>query len=262
MWLKDFAIRTFGAHDKAVLLAGLGCGIAAAAVAIGLLTRRRLAWGVAGLAGFGAVGVAAALTRPMADPVDTLPTVAGAACGMAALAVLGRTARREVAPDRRQVLLCRRRGRGRRGGRMVAGRVLLRRDDVSAVRARLRPPLRPTGLARSCGAQVKVPGMPPFRTPNRDFYRVDTALVLPQVDPRDWTLRIHGMVARPVELTFEDLLNLDLVERHITLSCVSNQVGGDLAGNARWLGAPLGPLLRRAGCCRAPTSSCPARPTA
>ncbi|NVI87784.1 molybdopterin-dependent oxidoreductase, partial [Actinomadura sp. BRA 177] len=127
-------------------------------------------------------------------------------------------------------------------------RVLLRRDDVSAVRARLRLPA-PAGPASPvpAGAQVKVPGMPPFRTPNRDFYRVDTALVLPQVDPRDWTLRIHGMVARPVELTFEDLLNLDLVERHITLSCVSNQVGGDLAGNARWLGAPLGPLLRRAG---------------
>jgi DMSO/TMAO reductase YedYZ molybdopterin-dependent catalytic subunit len=153
-----------------------------------------------------------------------------------------------VARDRRQVLLA---GAGVAAGAVaggVAGRVLLRRDDVSAVRARLRLPA-PADPASPvpAGAQVKVPGMPPFRTPNRDFYRVDTALVLPQVDPRGWTLRIHGMVARPVELTFEDLLNLDLVERHITLSCVSNQVGGELAGNARWLGAPLSPLLRRAG---------------
>ncbi|WP_158079516.1 molybdopterin-dependent oxidoreductase, partial [Actinomadura sp. CNU-125] len=97
------------------------------------------------------------------------------------------------------------------------------------------------------GARVRVPGMPPFVTPNRDFYRVDTALTLPQVDPREWTLRIHGAVDRPMEITFGELLDRALVERDITLSCVSNQVGGDLAGNARWLGAPLARLLREAG---------------
>ncbi|QKW36911.1 molybdopterin-dependent oxidoreductase [Actinomadura sp. NAK00032] len=266
VWLKDFAIRAFGSSDKTVLLIGLGCGIAVAAAVVGLLSRRRPPWGLVGLAVFGVVGVVAALTRPMADPVDAVPAVAGAACGMAALTLLTRSIRPtsprstagegtrggDAGPtrgyDRRRVLLT---GAGvaavaAAGG--AGGRALLRRENVSAVRARLRlpAPASPAGPVPS-GAQARVPGATPFRTPNPDFYRVDTALVLPQVDPRDWTLRIHGMVARPVELTFEDLLNLDLVERHITLSCVSNQVGGDLAGNARWLGAPLAPLLRRAG---------------
>ncbi len=85
------------------------------------------------------------------------------------------------------------------------------------------------------------------RHPNPDFYRVDTALTLPQVSPHDWRLRIHGLVDRPVELSFDDLLRRPMLERDITLSCVSNQVGGKYAGNARWLGASLADLLRRAG---------------
>ncbi|MEU9019749.1 molybdopterin-dependent oxidoreductase [Actinomadura sp. NPDC048394] len=150
--------------------------------------------------------------------------------------------------DRRRVLLTSAGAVGVAAASGVAGRLLLHRGDVSSVRADLRLP-RPASPARPvpAGAQVPVPQMTPFHTPNKDFYRVDTALTLPQVDPRDWTLRIHGMTARPVELTFDDLLREALIERDITLSCVSNQVGGDLAGNARWLGAPLAPLLRRAG---------------
>ncbi|TDD85141.1 molybdopterin-binding oxidoreductase [Actinomadura darangshiensis] len=259
-WLKDFAIRTFGSNDKTVLLIGLGCGIAAAAAVIGLLSRRRLLWGLLGLALFGVVGVVAALTRPTAEAVDVIPAVFGAACGMAALALLtrsirptsGEATREEAGPirvyDRRRVLLTSAGVAVAAAATGVGGRALLRRDNVSAVRRRLRLPA-PVSRAKPVpsGAQVRVPGMTPFRTANSGFYRVDTALVLPQVDPRDWTLRIHGMVARPVELTFDDLLKLDLVERDITLSCVSNQVGGNLAGNARWLGAPLAPLLRRAG---------------
>jgi DMSO/TMAO reductase YedYZ molybdopterin-dependent catalytic subunit len=89
--------------------------------------------------------------------------------------------------------------------------------------------------------------MTPFVTPNPGFYRVDTALTLPQVSPHDWMLRIHGMVDHPVELSFDDLLRQPMLERDITLSCVSNQVGGRYAGNARWLGSSLPALLRRAG---------------
>ncbi|MFC6880638.1 MULTISPECIES: molybdopterin-dependent oxidoreductase [Actinomadura] len=269
VWLKDFAIRRFGDDDKTVLLLGLGAGITVAAVAIGLLGRRRLAWGLIGLAGFGAVGVVAALTRPVAEPLDTLPSAVGALAGMAALVLLARSRRpaharphepaaaaedAESAPgdrggaDRRRVLLTGAGVAGLAAAGGVGGHLLLRRGDVSSVRADLRLP-GPADLARPvpAGAQVRVPGMTPFRTPGRDFYRVDTALILPQVDPREWTLRVHGMVARPVEMSFDDLLRLPLVERDITLSCVSNQVGGDLAGNARWLGVPLAPLLRKAG---------------
>lgn len=88
--------------------------------------------------------------------------------------------------------------------------------------------------------------MTPFTTPNPDFYRVDTALDLPRVTPEEWRLRIHGMVGQEVELDFDDVLGLDLVERMITLTCVSNEVGGELAGNAVWLGYPLAGLLARA----------------
>lgn len=97
------------------------------------------------------------------------------------------------------------------------------------------------------GADLGVPGLAPFTTPNKDFYRIDTALTVPRPDPAQWTLRVHGMVDRPFEITMDELLSRDLVEADVTLSCVSNQVGGDLVGNARWLGFPLADLLREAG---------------
>ncbi len=92
-----------------------------------------------------------------------------------------------------------------------------------------------------------MPGQPPFITPNRDFYRIDTALLVPQVSPDRWRLRIHGLVEHEMELSFEDLLRRPLVERVVTLSCVSNEVGGDLVGNAVWRGALLADLLDEAG---------------
>ncbi|WP_246121890.1 molybdopterin-dependent oxidoreductase [Actinoallomurus bryophytorum] len=134
------------------------------------------------------------------------------------------------------------------GASGLGGRLLLARDNVGAARKNVRLP-RPVSTAKAVpnGAQIRVPGMTPFVTPNPDFYRVDTALTLPQVSPHDWMLRIHGMVDHPVELSFDDLLRQPMLERDITLSCVSNQVGGRYAGNARWLGASLPALLRSAG---------------
>ena len=89
--------------------------------------------------------------------------------------------------------------------------------------------------------------MPAFTTPNQDFYRIDTALSIPRIDPANWTLRIHGLVDREVSLSFDELLAEPLVETHLTLTCVSNPVGGDLVGNAKWLGLPVKTLLQRAG---------------
>ena len=97
------------------------------------------------------------------------------------------------------------------------------------------------------GTDLRIPGLTPFFTSNASFYRVDTDLVLPQVAPETWTLRIDGMVNRELEITFAELLRMPLTQTDITLVCVSNQVGGPYAGNARWLGAPLAALLRRAG---------------
>lgn len=118
---------------------------------------------------------------------------------------------------------------------------------VQSVREALRLPAPATPApAIPSGAQVDVPGMTPVITPNADFYRIDTALVVPNVDPSGWSLRIHGRVANEVTLTWDELLALPLEESVTTLMCVSNEVGGDLIGNAVWLGYPIRELLARA----------------
>ena len=129
----------------------------------------------------------------------------------------------------------------------LAGRELITRHNVSAARAALRfpkpavpaPPLPP-------GSNLNIPGLSSFITPDGSFYRVDTALLLPEVDPASWQLRIHGMVQREVVLSFDELLRRPLVEDYVTLTCVSNPVGGPYVGNARWLGARLADLIRQA----------------
>ena len=97
------------------------------------------------------------------------------------------------------------------------------------------------------GVDLHIPGLAPFVTSDASFYRVDTALVLPQVNPSSWQLRIHGMVSREITLTFDQLIKRPLIEDYITLCCVSNPVDGPYIGNAKWLGASLAAVLREAG---------------
>ena len=98
------------------------------------------------------------------------------------------------------------------------------------------------------GADLGIDGVAPFVTPAEDFYRIDTALVVPRIDPESWTLRIHGMVQEEVEHRYTELLRRsDLFEADITLTCVSNEVGGDLMSSARWTGVRLSTLLEEAG---------------
>jgi DMSO/TMAO reductase YedYZ molybdopterin-dependent catalytic subunit len=127
-------------------------------------------------------------------------------------------------------------------GKFFAGR--FRADDS---RAAVRIP-RPASPAPSPGnVEVDVPGVGPFFTPNDVFYRVDTSLLVPAVQAEDWSLRVHGMVDREITLDYRQLLARPLIERDITLACVSNPVGGRYIGNARWIGAPLDDLLEEAG---------------
>ncbi|GAA3490438.1 molybdopterin-dependent oxidoreductase [Streptomyces cremeus] len=146
-------------------------------------------------------------------------------------------------------------GAGLLGRRLNSGR----QADAAAARSRIALPA-PADRARPvpAGAELRVPGLGPLTTPNRDFYRVDTALVVPRPDPARWRLTLHGLgVAKPLTYTYEDLLRRPLVERDITLTCVSNQVGGPYVGNARWLGVRLADLLREAGV-RPPSDGGPA----
>ncbi|WP_247827129.1 molybdopterin-dependent oxidoreductase [Arthrobacter antioxidans] len=129
------------------------------------------------------------------------------------------------------------------GGRLLAGA----RNNVAALRDSLQFPAPASPApALPAGVQSPVAGVTPFVTPNGDFYRIDTALSVPQLTTDDWVLRVHGMVEEEFELSFQDLLDADLIERHITLTCVSNPVGGYLAGTAKWLGYPLRDVLARA----------------
>ncbi|MEW9533034.1 molybdopterin-dependent oxidoreductase [Microbispora sp. NPDC049125] len=152
--------------------------------------------------------------------------------------------------DRRRLLTGVAWGVGAAGVAGLGGNLLAGTKDGDIARSAVAKTLpRPAVPARPipAGADLRVRGLSPFVTPNSDFYRVDTALVVPTVDPKSWTLKIHGLVDRPVELTFDDLLRRPLVEADVTLTCVSNEVGGPYIGNARWLGARLADVLREAG---------------
>jgi DMSO/TMAO reductase YedYZ molybdopterin-dependent catalytic subunit len=153
-----------------------------------------------------------------------------------------------VAPARRSFLAASAATAGIAATAGLAGRLLAERTSVTSARNALKiPKPSSSGPALPPGTDFHIPGLAPFITPNNDFYRVDTAIVLPQVDPSSWRLRIHGMVSREITLTFDDLLRRPLIEDYITLCCVSNPVGGPYIGNARWLGTSLASLLRQAG---------------
>lgn len=161
----------------------------------------------------------------------------------------GADSNRSRAAERRQVL----RGLLVVGGSAVVtgvgGRVLgARRSDVSGERAAVQLP-SPSAPAEPVapGVDLRVPGLTPYLTPNDDFYRIDTALIVPQVSKDVWSLRVHGMVEREIRLDWADLADRPVEEHLVTLACVSNPVGGDLIGNARWLGYRVDRLLAEAG---------------
>ncbi|MER5741596.1 molybdopterin-dependent oxidoreductase [Streptomyces sp. NPDC002262] len=259
--VKDFAIRAFGENDKIVLQLGILAILALIAVGLGILAVSHRRAGAAGVLLFGIVGAAAALSRPDSTGTgDALPSLAGAVAGALALYVLAARAAPLPAPDGQA-------GPGawsRRGFLAAAGatavvatsagalgRYFTGRQGQGAVASRenlvLPAPASPAP-AVPAGVQLKVPGITAFTTPNSDFYRVDTALTVPKVDAGTWRLRLHGKgVARPRTYTLDQLLARPLVERDITLTCVSNEVGGPYIGNARWLGVPLADLLEEAG---------------
>jgi DMSO/TMAO reductase YedYZ molybdopterin-dependent catalytic subunit len=129
----------------------------------------------------------------------------------------------------------------------LGGRTLSERSSVSTALAHIRFPkaAHPVPPLPS-GVDLGIKGLSSFITPNSSFYRVDTALLVPQVAPESWQLRIHGMVEREITLNFHELLKRPLIEDYITLCCVSNPVAGPYIGNAKWLGASLASLLREA----------------
>ncbi len=251
--LKEFAVREFGTNDKPVLIGSILAVLVLLALVTGALAVRHRVVGLVGVAVLGLVGAAASATRPDAQTLDPFPSLVGAVVGAMALILLLRplTGSHEATTGvrRRQLLVT---GLWVAAGSLAAGTVgrlvNSRSGDVTASRAAVDLPA-PASAAKPvpAGAELSLVGLSSFVTPNKDFYRVDTALVVPQVATDGWTLKVHGMVDKEIELDFAQLLRRDLVERDITLTCVSNEVGGRYAGNARWLGALLAPLLQEVG---------------
>ncbi|GAA4879575.1 molybdopterin-dependent oxidoreductase [Saccharopolyspora cebuensis] len=243
--VKRFAIDWFGAADKAVLLGGMAVVVLALAVLAGLLSRRGPAPGALLIGGFGALGVLAALSRPDLGPVGALPALVAAVVGVFGFVLLhGGSA--GTAPGRRRFLIT---GAAVAGGAVLAGlggALLSARSGAAAAREAIRVRL-PTPPPPPPGADFADLGTPAFRTPNAEFYRVDTAFVVPSVDPASWRLRVHGMVERELELSFADLLRRPQVTRPITLTCVSNEVGGPYISTADFTGVPIRSLLDEAG---------------
>ncbi|HET6709915.1 molybdopterin-dependent oxidoreductase [Amycolatopsis sp.] len=245
VWLKDFAVRTFGTYDKLVLLSGMAVVMVAVAAVAGLLSRRSPAPGLVMITGFGFVGLAAVATRPDLDAVALLAPLASLVTGAGTFVFLRRL---DVVPDRsrRTVLLAgvvAGAGIAGLGGQLLAGR----RDAASSREAVGRLVPARTAPMIPADADFAKLGTPPFLTRNADFYRVDTALTVPQVRAEDWSLRLHGLVDREIRYRYDDIRNRPLVERTITMTCVSNEVGGTYVSTANFVGVDLADLLDEAG---------------
>ncbi|MTD16049.1 molybdopterin-dependent oxidoreductase [Nakamurella sp. YIM 132087] len=278
-WLKEFAIRTFGQHDKDALRGGMALTLVLLAVVVGLVARKAPRVAAIVLTVLIAVVLLAVYTRPSTvGPLDGVPSIIGGAAGVAVLGLLFRRTsvttapaapplaapvempeRRSkaddadtvpaptgFAPDRRRFFKV----AGLVAVAAVAGGAIARflpsAADVAASRAGLKAPV-PTDVQQiPSGISLDVPDQPSFITDNAGFYRVDTAFVLPSLTAQDWNLKIHGLVGNEISMNYDDLLDREQIERTITLTCVSNEVGGDLVGTATWIGARIDQILAEA----------------
>jgi DMSO/TMAO reductase YedYZ molybdopterin-dependent catalytic subunit len=254
--VKEWAIQTFGTADKLVLTILVVTVIAVIAAVTAMWESRRVPVGSAAIVLAGVAGCAAVLTRAGATVADIVPTVVGTVSGVAVLRLLtsGRFTdephRDGDEPDRgRRLSLVTLGFLGAGALTGVAGVVLSRlTTSVAGDRdAFALPPVDEAASAVPPTVQPKGVALPSFITSNADFYRIDTALTVPQLSRNDWQLKIHGMVDREITYRFDDLQRFDVVEKLVTLTCVSNPVGGDLISNASWIGYRVRDLLADAG---------------
>jgi DMSO/TMAO reductase YedYZ molybdopterin-dependent catalytic subunit len=270
---KDLVVSLFGTADKLALQVVIVAVALAIGAALGILARTRPGVATALLAAFAGIGWFAAIRDPETTPalaagaalaevvvgsfvLTRLVPWAGAYPGAQPALTGAEPARDEPGrasghsasmPDwtRRSLLL--------RGGAVVVasvaagavGRALLEGRRSRVATETLPTPAKTVDLPG--GSSLDVDGITPIVVPNDDFYRIDTALLVPDVDVSSWRLRVTGLVEREVELTFDELAQLPLVEQYVTIACVSNEVGGGLVGNAKWTGVPLRTVLAMAG---------------
>ena len=253
--LVDFGKRNFGTNDKTALVFGIVIVSLLFGIALGVVSRRVLAAGATGIAAFGAAGMLAALadTQPSVGSA-VFSAVCGVAAGVCTLWLLFRTpstaGQAATVGDRRAFLQLAAGAAVLAATSALIGRKLLERGVHAVAVARERiglPAARHPVAPPTAAMKVDVPGVTPLVTADADFYRIDTAIAYPQVDYEHWRVRIHGMVRTPIELSYDDLTAMDLIEQYVTIGCVSNLVGGNLVSTAAWRGVRLRDLLTRAG---------------
>jgi len=268
-WLVRRTIGILGAAQKPALLTGIICVAVVLGGWVGSRgTSGRVALGLAGLLG------ALAALRSGAGQGGVLAAAAAVGVGIFSLGASQQKADRPAVADGEDLHVevgaspfedpkvraaTRRRFLGYAGGLTVAGGALALGSRALADRAsasyrdvvlpsvRRTDGDRPAPTTTTEGPWRPPDGLSSWITPNDGFYRIDTALVVPRVDPTSWSMRIDGLVDRPLTFTLDDLLARDLVDATVTLSCVSNEVGGHLVGNAVWTGVPLIELLEEVG---------------
>lgn len=247
--VKDWAITVFGTNDKPALLVGIVLVGLLIGAGVGLISRHRIEPAIVAFGAFGIVAAIATASNPAAGTTGPwLIAIVSVVAGLMAFRWLRARPEWVAEPDR-----------GRRGFLQatsvgvlallaaVVGRALFSSNRAAASQqseVSVNPGSSDVPVA---AAFDNLEGLTPLVVPNSDFYRIDTAIVVPRVDLDGWSLAFTGMVDSPYSVTFDELMDLPMVERYVTLSCVSNEVGGDLVGNARWLGVPLKDLLDRAG---------------
>ena len=260
-WLKEWAIAQFGTNDKLALRIGIVSILAVAAALIGIAARRRPWIGIAGIAAFGVIGAWAAVARPGESGAAALPSLLGSVVGVVVLHRLLRPAssgpHETPGPSKVPLGWDRRRFLFTTGAAAVTATAIgvtasaIERRRVDEIEAAIPDSLPPISASSTpVDASVTLPALrdtTPFVTPNDEFYRIDTALSFPRIDPASWSLRIGGMVDNPVTFSYADLQALPQVEHMVTLCCVSNEVGGEYIGNAVWQGVSLRAVLESAG---------------
>lgn len=254
------------------ILGFLFAGVVAGAILFLLVRSRHGRGAVAQGVVLGAIAAVASIlvNRVLAAPSSSSPA-AGAAWILAAFLAwgggLGRVHRRLVAPrasdpdaeiglaelasvertDRRSFLI---RLGGATAAITVAGAVvgkLVGREHAAPVIVGAGGPAEPwsasNALPNADDPVVPAPGTRPEFTPLSRHYRIDINTVPPSVDLAKWKLEVRGLVESPFSLTLEDLSRYEQVHQFVTLSCISNPVGGDLIGTTRWSGVSLQKLL-------------------
>lgn len=274
-WAIELGIQIFGSWDKIAIIVSIVVVTVALGAVAGLVERVRPPAGTIIVIAFGVVGLLAALLRG-GNAMSGLPGLLALAVAVLAFLLLPRALRgrrgatvpaksegpetpadqASQAPDSIAPAVGRRAFLAWAGGLTLVGALTAVSGATlsglgragTAIASALRLPIPARALAPiPAAAELGIPGLTPAVTPVADFYRVDTAFVVPKIAPEDWRLRIHGLVERELELGWDELMAYDFEEFDVTLVCVSNPIGGDYAGNARWLGTRIAPILELAG---------------